>query len=203
MLSRQGASLKWYGQAARLKLATDALIEPGAPLWLQYEDVLHDDWSRMRQAWRLQSENHAAAALAALKVYSEHVQRIELAALMQRPAVLVTSLQGQIQYTERILESIRRDGGNSEAVMAAFDSLDQAASRLFGRKNDVVTITGPAGGITAPNTGGTIGEQLAVLFISAFVMSILGFAGWRKYAYERHHGVPAQPKKIDGGKRFL
>ncbi|QYR19881.1 sporulation protein YpjB [Paenibacillus sp. sptzw28] len=202
LLSRQGASLQWYGQAARLKLAADALIGPGAPLWLQYEDVLHDDWNRMRQAWHSQNGNHAASALEAIKIYSEHVQRFELAALMQRPAILVTSLQEQIRYTERILESSRRADGNSEAVIAAFDSLNQAANRLFGRMNDVETIIGPAGGITR-NTGGTIGEQMAVLFISAFVMSILGFAGWRKYAYERHHGVSAVPKKIDEGKRFL
>ena len=185
---------EWYRQASRIKLASDQLINPGAPLWLQYEEVLADDWDRMRKAWASQTADPAAAALLQLKAYSDHADRIEVAALMQRPEEQVKELRLRIDYTGKMLNAAK-SGADHRTVEAAFNSLREAANRLFGRAPAEAAMERLPKVAIDISGREPVGEQLAVLFISAFVMGVLAFAGWRIYAYEKRRGMPVPPAK--------
>lgn len=195
-LSVKGTSQKWYLEAAKLKLASDALYRPTVPLWLQYEGILKDDENRISVAWQSQTEGRYAAAKVNLNIYRDHIDRFEIAALMQRDEGQIQALRDQVTYTERILNAV--DGGTvkPQEVQFALEGLDSAASRLF-RLSD-----GQPALAEAIPPGTTIGEyrkgsgQIVEMFIAAFVMAVLGFAGWRKYNVYRNVGEPVSRNKF-------
>ncbi|SDW29944.1 sporulation protein YpjB [Paenibacillus sp. CF384] len=180
-LLQKQASRLWYTQAARLKLAGDALNRPKVPLWLQYEGVLREDEQRIRTAWQMQSEGRAEAASVTLGIYKEHVERFEVAALMQRDEESLRQLKEQMMYAEQVLVGV--DGGTAspEAVLIALSGLEHAANQVFKRADGEAAIAE----VIPPGT--TVGSlrngraQIAEMFIAAFVMAILALAGWRKY----------------------
>ncbi|MFC5650786.1 sporulation protein YpjB [Paenibacillus solisilvae] len=191
-IAQSGTSSTWYMQAARLKLASDVLLRPEAPLWLQYEGVLRDDESRLLQAWHTQLEGHADAAVVSLHILKEHFERVEVAALMQREASQLALLKGRIDYTERLLSFARGEAEmNSASVPQAFQALTAARSQLFAsQSNSATAAVQSAPGSIAYAEQRAAGEQLAILYISAIIMGILAFAGWRRFAYEQRHGTP-------------
>ncbi|GGD69032.1 sporulation protein YpjB [Paenibacillus nasutitermitis] len=192
ILARNASSLAWINEAARMKLAVDVLINPQAPLWLQYKEVMQDDWNRVRLAWKSQTAGHAQAALRQLDLYDTHAKRIELAALMQRPEAFTIDLRKRMDYVRQVLETKDLNSGSSTNVTTALVSLEDAAESLFGRKEaeDALALQVPQ--LSGENK---VGEQLAVLYISAFVMGILAFSGWRRFAYEQKHGSSIPSRK--------
>lgn len=195
-VSEKGASQQWYLEAAKLKLASDALYRPTVPLWLQYEGVLKDDENRIKVAWQSQIEGHVAAAKVNLDIYRDHMDRFEIAALMQRDEAQIQAVKAQITYTERILAAVDGRTVKPQEVIYALNGLDSAASRLF-RLSD-----GQPALAEAITPGMTIGEyrrgsgQIVEMFIAAFVMGILGFAGWRKYSIYRDEGESVSRNKF-------
>ncbi|WP_165822499.1 sporulation protein YpjB [Paenibacillus montanisoli] len=189
-LLQKNESRQWYTQAARLKLASDALNRPRVPLWLQYEGVLREDEQRLRTSWLMQSEGNAEAAAASLDIYREHVERFEVAALMQREEASVRHLQNQMTYAKQVLSGANEGLAHPDAVMIALDGLEQAANAVF-KQGD-----GEAALAEAIPPGATIGSlrsgraQLAEMFMAAFVMVILSLAGWRKYNQQQPQGLP-------------
>ncbi|SFS80942.1 sporulation protein YpjB [Paenibacillus sp. BC26] len=188
-LLQKHASGLWYTQAARLKLASDALNRPNVPLWLQYEGILREDEQRIRTAWQMQSEGRAEAAAVTLGIYKEHVERFEVAALMQRDEASLRLLKEQMSYAEQVLAGVEGGTANPEAVQIALSGLDHAANQLFRHSDGEAAIAE----VIPPGT--TIGSlrngraQIAEMFIAAFVMAILALAGWRKYR-QQLNGVP-------------
>ncbi|MBW7456493.1 sporulation protein YpjB [Paenibacillus sepulcri] len=194
-LTYNRTSPEWINEAARMKLAVDVLINPTAPLWLQYEDVLQDDLRRVHLAWKSQGNDHALAALQQLETYSRHIDRIEMAALMQRPELLNTHLQSSLDYIRHMLEASRQASGGTPAVSTALASLEEAASSLFGIDEAEAAINQHLPVMPDDVGRAPVSEQLAVLYISAIVMGILAFAGWRRYAFEQKHGTAIPAKK--------
>ncbi|BBH20966.1 hypothetical protein Back11_23110 [Paenibacillus baekrokdamisoli] len=193
VLSQTGSSRDWYMQAARIKLASDALIRPEAGLWLQYEDILGDDESRMRQAWQSQRKGYSEETLISLRIYNEHLQRFEVAALMQRDASLLLGLRNQLVYTEQLIRHVEKEGKtNATSIPQAFQNLILAQSHLFqGDHPSIAAQSDPR--VMMPGGNPSSSEQLAILYISAIVMSMLALVGWRRFAYERRHGSPYSP----------
>ncbi|NBD22559.1 sporulation protein YpjB [Paenibacillus glycinis] len=182
-MPQRGTTTLWYTETARLKLASDAVFRPEAPLWLQYEGVLKDDAQRIRATWQSQSEDRAMAAEASIGIYSEHLARLEVAALMQRDAGRIEAVQERIAYLQAAVQGAETGQLRPEAVTVALESLAAAANDLF-RDPDQV---GEAAVAEAIPPGVTVGQQregamlIGEMFIAAFVMAVLGFAGWRKY----------------------
>ncbi|QHW30163.1 hypothetical protein GZH47_04440 [Paenibacillus rhizovicinus] len=194
----QGTASLWYTEAAKLKLASDAVFRPESPLWLQYEGVLRDDVQRIRVSWQSQIEDRAMAAEAAIGIYGAHIDRLEVAALMQRDAGSIEALRDRLAYIKEIVNAADSGQVRPEAVIIALDSLNDSASALFRKP-------GYEGGEAAMSEalppGMTVGQQretsmqVAELFISAFVMGVLGYAGWRKYRGVQDKGLPFSGNK--------
>ncbi|MCQ6558008.1 sporulation protein YpjB [Paenibacillus mendelii] len=181
-----------YLQAARLKLAADALFRK-APLWLQYREVLKNDLVRMRQAWSAQGIDRPAAALANLNVLQLHSKRIEVAALMGRPQEQVRAFYDQIERTERILAFASSHKEHKRLVEGAFIALDQTVEALFVTNAAVAEAPLPAMLPQTIRDARRGKEQLATMYISAFVLGVLGYAGWRRYRFDQNHGAAYPP----------
>ncbi|QHT60559.1 hypothetical protein GXP70_11845 [Paenibacillus lycopersici] len=192
----KGTAALWYTEAARLKLASDAVFRPESPLWLQYEEVLRDDAQRILVSWQSLIEDRGMAAEAAIGVYGEHLERLEVAALMQRDAGAIEAVRDRLDYIKEVVRAAESGQSQSKAVITALDSLNASASALFRDPS----LEGEAALTEALPPDMTIGMQrksamqVAELFIAAFVMGVLGYAGWRKYRGSQDAGIPFKRK---------
>ncbi|MBM7564515.1 sporulation protein YpjB [Paenibacillus sacheonensis] len=199
-MSEKGTTTLWYTEAARLKLASDAVNRPEAPLWLQYEGVLRDDSQRILTAWQSQIEDRAMAAEAAIGIYGEHLDRLEVAALMQRDAGELEAVRERLDYMKEVVKAVGSGQLRHETVNSALDRVNASASALFKDPSD----EGEPAVAEAIPPGVTVGQrregsmQLAEMFIAAFVMGVLGFAGWRKYRGGQEKGIPISRNKFNG-----
>lgn len=196
-LARKKTGSDDYYASARLKLAVDAVTRPDSPLWLQYYKVLGDDWTRMRQAWQSLSDSRVNGALASLHVYRMHVERLEIAALMGQKEKPLALLQAELHRTGQLLEAAREAGGMEAGRMnAAFTALEEAAQRLFG---EALAAEAELQQPVIPfHQRIAAGEWLTLALIGGFVLLILAYSVWRKYAYEQAHGSPAANKGGSG-----
>ncbi|MBW7473418.1 sporulation protein YpjB [Paenibacillus oenotherae] len=192
-LEHKGAGMNGYMDAARLKLAVDALYRPEAPLWMQYDRLLREDWTRMRQAWKSSSSSRIGAAGASLSVYRMRVERLEIAALMGQRDEQVRELQAHVRHMGQLLEAADDGAAGLEParIDAVFSALEESVNALFDHAIDADSKVQAA--IPVPPVSSN-GERLTLLFIAAFVLLILGYTVWRKYAYELEHGSPAPGK---------
>ncbi|MFC4808517.1 sporulation protein YpjB [Paenibacillus sp. GCM10023250] len=197
-MPQKGTTTLWYTEAARLKLASDAVFRPKSPLWLQYQDILKDDAQRIRTSWQSQSEDRAMAAKAAINIYGEHVDRLEVAALMQRDAGSIEAVKERIGYMRGVVAAVEKGQMRPDSVLSALDSLTSAANALFRDPN----LAGEATAAEVFPPGVTVGQQrhgsmlIGEMFIAAFVMGVLGFIGWRKYRDDRNGSVPISRNKL-------
>ncbi|MBO7744119.1 hypothetical protein I8J29_07940 [Paenibacillus sp. MWE-103] len=197
-MPQKGTTTLWYTEAARLKLASDAVFRPKSPLWLQYEEILKDDAQRIRTSWQSQSEDRALAAEAAIGIYREHVDRLEVAALMQRDPGSIETVKERIGYIKGVVTAVENGQMRPESVLSALDGLTSAASALFRDPNEI----GEAAAAEALPPGMTVGQQrhgsmlIGEMFIAAFVMGVLGFIGWRKYRNDRNGSIPYSRNKF-------
>ncbi|MFC4103700.1 sporulation protein YpjB [Paenibacillus xanthanilyticus] len=196
-----------YLQAARLKLAIDALYR-SSPLWLQYQDVIQEDLERLRQAWVIEWEDRASAELAALNVLRIHAERVEVAALLERPEADVSHFQDLMNRMEYAIVYAAKSSGAKERnrnldrvwleLQNSADVLfnDNAATKTASGELSDAAAAGPAPTrIMPPVPAAPVREQLATMFIAAFVMGVLAFVGWQRYKFEESHGASYPPPK--------
>lgn len=196
-MGQKGTTLRWYTETARLKLASDALFRPDMPLWLQYEGILRDDSQRIRMSWQSMTEDRGMAAEASIGVYAEHVDRMEVAALMQRSQAEIDAIEERIQYIKNTVRAAETGQIRPDAVITALDSLDATASELFKGSGEDKGQTTMAPAVPPGMTVGGQREgamQVAEMLIAAFVMGVLGYAGWRKYRGQQDEGIPFSRK---------
>jgi len=169
------------------------MVRPEAPIWLQYKNILDDDWDRLRQVWQTPSEQRIKAALGALNVYEGHTERFEVAAFMQRPEKLVQSFRDQIAFTEQMIRNSAADDRAAQAMGQIFTELKASADRLF--EPPALEAAAAKLASTAPmDRQAAANEQLTTMFVAAFVMGILGLAGWQKFVYEKRNGKVVPPR---------
>lgn len=196
-----------YLQAARLRLAIDALYR-SSPLWLQYQNVIQEDLERLRQAWVIEWEDRSSAELAALNVLRIHAERFEVAALLERPEADVTHFQDLMNRMEYAIVYAVKSGGANErnrTLDRVWLELQNSADVLFSDgpvakaasgELPEAAAAGPATSRIMPPASGMAGrEQLATMFIAAFVMGVLAFVGWQRYKFEESHGASYPPPK--------
>ncbi|WP_274651623.1 sporulation protein YpjB [Paenibacillus humicola] len=196
-LAKEQAVSDWNLQGAQLKLAADTLVRPNAPVWLQYKDVLDDDLSRLDQVWRSSSAQRVQGSLAALNVLADHAERFEVAAMLQRPAELEQALQKQIAYTKEMLQSASAGGPAVKSMDRTFAQLKASYDRLF-EPSPAEAAESKLASIAPMDRLGASHEYLTTMFIAAFVMGILGLAGWQRFVYEKRKGTIVPPR---GGRK--
>jgi sporulation protein YpjB len=173
LVSGAGSS-SWLMEAARIKLAADALLRPEHALWQQYESVMLDDLSRVEKAWKRQTGDGAIAARATMTSLQEHAKRIEPAIRMLYGGMLEAELTERIQYTNKLLEANAHNITNDAMIDRSLKALKESLVRLFdqsGRDNSL-----PA--VAAIPTSNPLSWTL---FLGALISAILTYSGWRKY----------------------
>ncbi|MFD0711181.1 sporulation protein YpjB [Paenibacillus sp. GCM10027626] len=178
-----------FMQAARVKLAVDALQQQ-SPLWLQYKTVLQDDLARAR---RLPAVN----AITLVEMFQQHVERIEVAALMTRPPEQIEELQEQILNTKQVLRYAADDPAQSHLVGYALTVLEQSAMALFASPSAAGDDAAAVIAAPLPPNGEPIParELLMTMFLASLVMGVLGFVGWRKFRQDELYSTSLPPSK--------
>ncbi|CAM3971787.1 sporulation protein YpjB [Paenibacillus alkaliterrae] len=164
----------WLMEAARLRLATDALVRPEHALWLQYENIMLDDLSRVEKAWKRQTGDGAIAARAAMNSLQKHAERIEPSIAMMYGIMHGSELMERIRYTNQLLESKSLSALNADMVTHSLKSLKEAITRVYdqGGRADVLPAVAPLGAANPLSW---------TLFLGAIISAVLTYSGWRKY----------------------
>jgi sporulation protein YpjB len=164
----------WNQEAARLRLAADALARPDHALWLQYESVMLDDLTRVEQAWKRQTDDAAVAASASMTSLKEHAARIEPAVEILYGSMRYAELNERIRYTDQLLYSAAAGSGNEALADHSLEALKGTITRLFEQSGVSAALPAVAPPAAAHPLGWT-------LFLGAIISAVLTYSGWRKY----------------------
>lgn len=166
--------------AGSLRLAADALANSGKPMWLQYRKILKQDTDELERALGSQTDAVPEDAKTALKELQAHYALIRTAAAIQNEPYVIERADSVLRYAERILAvdqpqaGLLRDLGTN--IRYAMDGLFPASSQ---QPASVAPVMPSSWGFAA-----TIGS---------FIVTILSWAGWRRYRYDRNH--PQKPRR--------
>lgn len=168
------AGSAWVMEAARIKLATDALVRPEHALWLQYESIMLEDLALTEKAWKRQTEDAPVAARAMMNKLQEHAERIEPVIQLLYGSSHSAELNGRILYTNRLLESNTLSLKNKTIVNHSLKAIKDSIIRLYDASERVEAMPTVAPAATA--------NPLSwALFLGAIISLILTYSGWRKY----------------------
>lgn len=173
-LNGNKSALAWREEAARLKLAVDALAPGRHSLWLQYELLLREDLDRLQKAWNRGGISGAEAASAAMTQLVEHVDRMEAAASVGQSPERIRLLQERIRYTDTLLTAAKREEANPRLVEGSFILLTDAVDRVFEK---------PGRPASAP--AAVEQPTMWMFMLGAIVLSALTYTGWRKFRHDR------------------
>lgn len=153
---------------ARLRLAADALAHPKQAMWLQYEQVLRDDMTRML------STNQNKEWIPYANRWLEHVDRIRPAATIQRDVQTIELMESLTQF---IRDTAKGKHSPKEANEALNKHGDTVLSQLFGTEKANPTL--------GPPTYTPLPFQW--IFMLAFIVCMmLAYVGFQKYRYEQN-----------------
>jgi sporulation protein YpjB len=155
--------------AAKLRLATDALIHKNQPMWLQYHQVLDKDTNQLKEA--IQNRN-SVEALDSLKTLHTHY-------LIIRPSVLITREAAIVQKVDSLFTFLTKQLTNEATNFTELDQgmthLDSVVDELFGQVNSETS---------AP----LLMEQETTkwtLILASIIITVLVYVGWRKYKVQQ------------------
>ncbi|CAM4400067.1 sporulation protein YpjB [Paenibacillus endophyticus] len=164
----------WLMEAAKIRLAADALVHSDHALWLQYEKVMLDDLSRVEKAWKRQTDDGAIAARASMTSLENHVERISSALSIQFGLGIERELMERIQYTNRLLEANASNKTNEAMIDRSLQALKASMDRLIDKSRSTESMPVIA---TEP-----VSNPLSwTLFLGAVISAVLAWSGWRKY----------------------
>lgn len=167
----------WMEQTVRVRLGADALIGGEGALWLQYEELLHDDLMSVRKAWKRQTDDASVAARAVLKGLDLHAGRIETAALYAGDSIRMNELIARIDYTDRLLESsasLESDTARDVEIERSLDGIEAAINGVFLPYEDAFAL--PVASVPA-----AAHPLQWSLFLGTIISAVLTWTGWRKY----------------------
>ncbi|RCW51084.1 sporulation protein YpjB [Paenibacillus prosopidis] len=164
----------WLKEAARIRLATDALVRPEHALWLQYESIMLDDLSRVEKAWKRQTGDGAIAARATMNSLQEHAERIEPAISMIYGSMHGAELNERIRYTNQLLETKKSSPLNEVMINHSLKALNTAIVKMFDHSGRAEVMPAVAPLATSNPLSWTF-------FLGAIISAVLTYSGWRKY----------------------
>lgn len=179
--------------AGALRLAADALANSEKPIWLQYRSILREDVRSLEAGLGTKPESASPAARKAFESVEEHYRLIRTAAALSREPYVIERADSVMRYAERVLKPDRPDPKLLKGLPA---NIREAMEGLFPSGNEeptaVPAVMPPTWGFTA-----TIGS---------IIVTILSWAGWRRYRYDRDHPKGGSGGAQDGagrGRRWL
>jgi sporulation protein YpjB len=167
--------------AAKVRLATDALIHTNQPMWQQYYKVLNNDIDSMEQGL---SDNKKELTIEGFNRLVQHISLI-------KPALFISREPSEIEKLDSLILFVRNElSGDSiqiKNVQNGILNLQAGIDELFERKKDATAY------LPMIDTRQPI---LWSLGIGAIIISVLTFAGWRMFRSGRNV-IPV--KHIDEG----
>ncbi|WP_179090213.1 sporulation protein YpjB [Paenibacillus sp. FSL H8-0548] len=167
-------SSEWLLQAARIRLAADALVRPEHALLLQYESIMQDDLSRVEKAWKRQTGDGAIAARASMNSLEAHMKRVEPAMNLLYGSMHGAEVVERISYTNRLLEASRSNTTNDAMIDRSIIALKESIVHMYDK-------SGRAEVLPTTAIASTSNPLSWTLFLGAFISAILTYSGWRKY----------------------
>ncbi|HZG55103.1 sporulation protein YpjB [Paenibacillus sp.] len=157
-------------KVAGARLAVDALSHRDQPMWLGMRDAMTGDLDRLRAAVASKDDPSASAALAAWRAHAELVQP---AIVVSRDAASAVKLDSMTAF---LAEGLRTaDWGG---LASALPNLRSALEELFaGEDRETVSPLLPTAEPPHP--------ILWSIGLGAFIVSVLSYVAWRKYAAEQ------------------
>lgn len=169
--------------AGEIRLAADALANPDKPMWHRYRPILKEDANALAAAVGDGTGFAGPDARSALERLKKHYRLIRTAASLRGEPSAIERGDSVLRYAEKILKP---DEPEASLARELAPSVREAMEGLFpaeGRETAApATFMPPSWGFAA-----TIGS---------FIVTILSWAGWRRFRYERDHPPskpPAQP----------
>ncbi|CAM3945134.1 sporulation protein YpjB [Cohnella lubricantis] len=160
--------------AGALRLAADALANPGKPMWLQYKAILAEDTGAFEQALVTNKEAVSAEARAAFQSIGKHYALIRTAAAIRVEPYAIERADSVMRYAERVLASSKPQPDMLKDLGA---NVRYALEALF-----------PAGGQQPASAVPIMPASWGfAATIGSFIVTILTWAGWRRYRYDRDH----------------
>ncbi|MFC5699916.1 sporulation protein YpjB [Cohnella faecalis] len=172
---------RWKTAAAEVRLAADALANPGEPMWHRYRAVVLDDLNSLDKA--LKSEGASSLrARSAFQALNNHYRLIRTAVLLSTEPFVAERADSAMAYASRVMSAAKADAKLTDNLIPA---LTNALEGVFPNKDEEPTVSVPASG---PTWGWSA-------MIGSIVVAMLTWVGWRRYRSDMSTGVPALPKR--------
>lgn len=172
---------KWKSAAASLRLAADAIVHSGKPLWHRYRKILRDDLVRLGDSLPSETAVTAPASRAALLAFEQlkqHYDLIRTAAILQTEPWKVERSDSVIRYASRVY---RAQSPSAELLLGTIPPLQEALDGLFPEDDAASTALVPPVGMAPPSWGWSA-------MMGTFIVTILTWVGWRRYKVEEFTG---------------
>lgn len=155
--------------AAKIRLATDALTHADHPMWLQYYRGMKETVQQIEQAVQRKSAKEAA----------ERFKQLEAKYAMIRPSLFISKQPSDVEKLDSLFTFLRsRVAGrqlDAENAASGLAQLHTALDELFGQRDRSAFV---------PVTERPV--PLAwVLAPGSIIVSVLAFAAWRIFRFER------------------
>lgn len=157
-----------------LRLAADALANPAKPMWLQYRTILNQDAEELERALASQKDSVSPEAKKAFEELQEHYALIRTAAAIRSEPYIIERADSVLRYAERLLAADKPQPGLYKDLGA---NVRYAMEGLFPAGSQQPAIVAPV----MPSSWGFAAT------IGSFIVTILSWAGWRRYRYDRNH----------------
>ncbi|MDP5273826.1 sporulation protein YpjB [Chengkuizengella axinellae] len=158
--------------SAKIHLAIDALSHQKEPMWLQYYSVLNSDLEELQKSVQL-SEVEKANGL--LETFKKHYGLIRPAMIINREPEHIEQLDSYIIFLQNNISDVSK----KENINTAVEGMILFMNELFLRDE----------------TSGVIPFEKEqdvfswIISIGTIIVSVLFYAGWRRYDYEKTHVV--------------
>ncbi|MFC4599050.1 sporulation protein YpjB [Cohnella hongkongensis] len=191
---------KWRNGAASLRLAADELAHPDRPLWHRYDTVVQEDINKLAASLgddagrlgRLEPAVHQAFGQ-----LSEHYGLVRTAALLRADPWVIERIDTVLRYAGRIYEA---QSPKPELVQGTLAPIREAFGELFPDRGAASETVVPPLGAAPPSWGWSA-------MMGTFIVTILTWAGWRRYKYEEamggHAGGARPDEREDAAERWL
>lgn len=169
-------------EAARLRLAVDALAHPHQPMWLQHYKWFQEGAEQMEAALEI---NNPAKFEESIHQVLKHYHIVRPSILINRERELVVKMDSILKYLQQAPQNASYNRKQLENVVSEYKN---TIKEIFERNSqdaytDFSLNPVPPGGL---------------IIFSSFILAVLAVAGWRIYQYERKAGfVPVKRKTRD------